>query len=182
MLMLKNILIQIAVKEIKMSILQCPKCGKELNNYEIEKLWCTNCNAKFNNIYELCDGDNLDFTTDSEDYLKFHSFLVTTGYNFEGYTIDKYFNLINGEIVMGTGFLSELSAQVNDFLGTTSNTLERKLQKAKELAMRKVINSAIEIGSNAVIGFKYEMFSLSDNILSVSAYATAVHVNKTLDN
>lgn len=160
-----------------MSTLKCPKCGKELNDYEIEKLWCTNCNARFNNIYELCDGD-VKLTPDNEGFLKFHSFLVTTGYQFEGYIIDKYFNLINGEIVMGTGFLSELSAQVNDFFGTTSTTLEKKLQKAKELAMHKVINSAIEVGSNAVIGFKYEMFSLSDNILSVSAYATAVHITK----
>lgn len=160
-----------------MSTIKCPKCGKELNDYEIEKLWCTNCNARFSNINELYDS-NPEFTAHNEDYLKFHNFLVTTGYQFEGYTIDKYFNLMNGEIVMGTGFLSELSAQVNDFLGTTSNTLEKKMQKAKELAMRKVINSAIEIGSNAAIGFRYEMFSLSDNIISVSAYATAVHITK----
>lgn len=163
-----------------MSTLKCPRCGKELNDYEIKRLWCTNCNAKFNNIYELYDS-NPEFIMDDDnekDYLKFHNFLVTTGYQYEGYIIDKYFNLINGEIVMGTGFLSEFSAQVNDFLGTTSNTLEKKMQKAKELAMRKVISSAIEIGSNAVIGFKYEMFSLSDNILSVSAYATAVHITK----
>ena len=122
--------------------------------------------------------DAYEFTSHDEDYLKFHNFLVTTGYQFEGYSIDKYYNLVNGEIVMGTGLLSEFSAQINDFLGTTSNTLEKKMQKAKELAMRKVINSAIEIGCNAVIGFKYEVFSLSDNIISVSAYATAVHITK----
>ncbi len=38
------------------------------------------------------------------------SFLTTTGYNFEGYAIKKYLGIINGQVVLGTGFLSEFFA------------------------------------------------------------------------
>lgn len=36
--------------------------------------------------------------------------LLTTGYDFSGYKIIKYIGVISGEVVLGTGFLSEFSA------------------------------------------------------------------------
>lgn len=156
----------------------CPKCNKELNDYEINKLWCTDCNTKFKSIEELYN-NNPALKENKEKQKKIiNDFLVTTGNQFEGYAIDKYYNLLNSEVVMGTGVLSELNAKISDIFGDTSEKFEQKLQDAKELALQKIIDSAIEINSNAVIGFRYEIFSLSNNIISVSAYATAVHVRK----
>lgn len=156
----------------------CPKCDKKLNDYEINKLWCTNCNAKFKSIEELYN-NNPTLKEDKENEKKLIShFLVTTGNQFEGYTIIKYLNLLNSEVVMGTGALSELDAKISDIFGCTAEKFEQKLQDAKELALQKIIDSAIKINSNAVVGFRYEIFSLSNNIISVSAYATAVHVKK----
>lgn len=154
----------------------CPECGKELNDYEINKLWCTRCNAKFRSKQALCDHSR-DINEIKEMQQKLYdNFLITTGDKFEGYIIVKYSNLLNSEVVMGTGILSEINAQISDFLGETSCKFELKLQEAKEMAVQKIIDSAIKIGCNAVIGFKYDMFSLSNNIISVSAYATAVKV------
>ena len=162
-----------------MSLVICPKCNKELNDYEISKLWCTNCNSKFQSLSDLYD-NNPDFKEKTESDQKIlNDFMITTGYQFDGYSIDKYYNLINSEVVLGTGLLSELSAKVNDMLGSTSEKLEEKLKDAKSLATQKIINSAIAINSNAIIGFRFEIFSFSDNIISVSAYGTAVHIIKT---
>ncbi len=157
----------------------CPKCGKELNDYEINKLWCTNCNTKFKSIEEFYD-NNPKLKEDKENEKKLiNDFLVTTGSQFEGYTIDKYFNLLNSEVVIGTGMLSELDAKISDIIGGTADKFEQKIQNAKDTALQKIIDAAIEIESNAVIGFRYDICSFSNNIISVSAYATAVHVNKT---
>ena len=156
----------------------CPKCGKELNGYEVKSLWCTKCNSKFESEKELYN-NNPGLKKKNE--LQ-QNFLVTTGNQFEGYTINKYFQLLNSEVVMGTGILSEINAQISDFFGETSHKFEQKLQYAKKLALQKIINSAIEINSNAVIGFRYEIFSFSDNIISVSAYGTAVEVTKNKVN
>ena len=161
-----------------MDMIVCPKCGKELNDYEISKLWCTNCNAKFKTKQDLYDNNPV-FKEKNELQQKLkNDFLVTTGNHFVGYNIEKYFNLLNSEVVMGTGILSEMNAQISDFFGETSYKFEQKLQNAKELALQKIIDSAIEINSNAIIGFRYEIFSFSDNIISVSAYGTAVRVIK----
>lgn len=41
---------------------------------------------------------------------------VTTSFQFDGYEIQNYLGLVSGEVVMGTGFLSEFTAGVSDFL------------------------------------------------------------------
>lgn len=70
--------------------------------------------------------------------------MITTGYNFEGYKIDLYLGNVSGETVLGTGFLSELSASFNDALGSNSRTMEEKMGKAKDMAIRNMVTNAIE--------------------------------------
>lgn len=67
--------------------------------------------------------------------------LMTTGYSFDGYSITEYKQVIAGECVIGTGFLSDLSAVVNDFFGTTSNTLSRKLDEARAYTGLQIITN-----------------------------------------
>lgn len=105
-------------------------------------------------------------------------FKTTTGYNFEGYAIIEYKNIVTSEVVLGTGFLSELSTQLNDLIGTTSGTFENKLCKAKVMALNKVIEKATSIGANALIGISYDMMTLSNNMLVVSVNGTAVVIGK----
>lgn len=106
------------------------------------------------------------------------TFMTTTGYNFEGYAIKKYLNIVNGKIVLGTGFLSELSASVTDFLGTTSGTIQGKIGKAKAMALENMIQSALGLGANAIIGIDFDITTLSNNIIAVSANGTAVVIEK----
>ena len=120
-----------------MSAVICPKCKKELNDYEINKLWCTNCNAKFNSLSDLYNS-NPEFQEKTERNQKIlNDFVISTGYQFDGYNIDKYFNIVSSEVVLGTGLISELSAKVNDILGSTSEKLEKKLKDVKSLATQK---------------------------------------------
>ena len=73
-----------------MDIIICPKCGKKLNAYEINRLWCTDCNAKFQSIQDLYE-KNPDFKQENELRQKLYKdFLITTGHQFEGYNIIKY--------------------------------------------------------------------------------------------
>lgn len=106
------------------------------------------------------------------------TFMTTTGYNFEGHAIKEYLNIVNGEIVLGTGFLSELSASVTDFLGTTSDTIQGKIGKAKTMALENMIQSALGLGANAIIGIDFDITTLSNNIIAVSANGTAVVIEK----
>ena len=107
-----------------------------------------------------------------------NAFKTTTGYNFEGYKITDYLNIVSGEIVLGTGFLSELSASVVDVLGTTSSTFHGKFCAAKSMALENIINDALNIGANAIIGIDFDITTLSNNIIVVSVNGTAVKIEK----
>ena len=105
-------------------------------------------------------------------------FLLTTGYNFEKYEIVKYLNLVHGEVVMGTGFLSEFSASVNDFFGTTSGLFEGKISLAKQKAQEQMVVKAMALGANALIGVDFDITTFNNNMIGVSSNATAVIINK----
>lgn len=104
--------------------------------------------------------------------------MVTTGYNFEGYKIVKYINLVHGEIVLGTGFYSELSASISDLLGVSSKTFEGKISQAKGVAQEQMILNAMTMDANAIIGIDFDITTFSNNMIGVSANGTAVVVEK----
>lgn len=105
-------------------------------------------------------------------------FKVTTGYNFEGYRITDYKKIVSGEIVLGTGFLSEFTASFSDVFGTKSNAFADKMMTAKQGALRKLIENAMVEGANAIIGVDFDYITFSNNILGVSANGTAVVIQR----
>ena len=108
---------------------------------------------------------------------KRNEFMVTTGYNFEGYTIKKYLNLVHGENVLGTGMFSEASASIADIFGTSSEEFGKKISKAKEDAQEKMIINALMLGANAIIGIDFDITTFSNNIIGVSTNGTAVIID-----
>ncbi|MDY3854600.1 MAG: heavy metal-binding domain-containing protein [Butyribacter sp.] len=105
-------------------------------------------------------------------------FLCSTGYNFEGYSIIDYIDILTTEVTLGTGMLSEVSMTITDMLGEKSNTLERKIKYAKDKALQELKAQAIEKCSNAIIGVTYNLMMLNNNMIIVSANGTAVFVEK----
>lgn len=100
--------------------------------------------------------------------------LMTSGYNFEGYTITEYLGVFSGECALGTGFLSSLGAGISDFLGTNSKMYSNKLKEAKEYALNQLQNQVTESGGNAIIGLDINYVSFSADIMGVVASGTAV--------
>ena len=53
---------------------------------------------------------------------------MTTAPTIEGHQIVAYLGIESAEIVIGTGFLAELSGDISDFFGQRSKGFESKLQ------------------------------------------------------
>ena len=103
--------------------------------------------------------------------------LMTSGYNFEGYTITEYLGVYSGECALGTGFLSSLGAGISDILGTNSKMYSNKLREAKDFAMKQLQDQVISAGGNAIIGLDIDYVSFSSDIMGVVATGTAVKLN-----
>lgn len=104
--------------------------------------------------------------------------LLTTGYDFSGYKISKYLGIVSGEVVLGTGFLSEFSASVSDLLGASSWAFEEKLDTAKQAAVEKLTMKSVKAGGNAIIGIDFDYITFANNMIGVVANGTSVVVEK----
>lgn len=111
-------------------------------------------------------------------YLK-QSFLETSGFNFEGYKIVKYLDVMSGQVVLGTGFLSEFSAGVGDVFGASSTLMARKMEKAKSMALDELVVNCMACGANAVIGVDLDFMTIGSNMIVACANGTAVIIEKT---
>ncbi|MBE5824026.1 MAG: YbjQ family protein [Butyrivibrio sp.] len=110
---------------------------------------------------------------------RFLSLKLTTGYNFEGYKITDYLGVSDSECLIGTGMFSEFSRGVSDFLGTESGMMKSKLSDAKRTALARLKEKAVETDANAIIGISYDILTLQDHTIVVSANGTLVRIVKT---
>jgi uncharacterized protein YbjQ (UPF0145 family) len=104
--------------------------------------------------------------------------IITTTPVIDGRTIDRYCGIISAEVVLGTGFFSELNAGIADTFGIRSGSFQNKLRNAKNNAIRELKIQAVKEHADAVIGVDFEYATLSENLLMIVAVGTAV----TLDN
>lgn len=109
---------------------------------------------------------------------KINSHMRTTGYNFEGHEIVSYRGIVSGQVVLGTGFLSEFTASFSDFFGVKSNRFAEKLENAKNAAMGRMIRKSVELGGNAVIGVDFDYIMFENNMVGVIANGTSVIVEE----
>lgn len=102
--------------------------------------------------------------------------LITTTVNIDGYKVKRYIDIDSVEIVIGTGIFSEFTGAVSDFFGERSTAFEKKLQNAKENALKKLKYRVFEKGGNAVIGIDLDYTEFSGNRIGLIANGTIVEV------
>lgn len=103
--------------------------------------------------------------------------LMTTGYNFDGYSINKYIDVFSGECALGTGFLSSLNSGISDLFGTNSESYTNKLKQAKDYALEQLQSQTIKAGGDAIIGLSINYTMFSRDIIGVVANGTAVKID-----
>lgn len=86
--------------------------------------------------------------------------------------------IISGDVVVGTGFLSELNAGISDVFGTKADGYVKKMRMVKSNAIDILVKEAIEMGGNAIIGVDFDYVTFNNNMIGISANGTAVIIEK----
>jgi len=163
---------------------KCPDCDHILKYTGISQdEWRTKSSAEKemwkNKWVDKPTNINTNSTDENSEGLKRRlDHLLTSGYNFEGYKIISYQGIISGEAVMGTGFISEISASIDDFFGATSDKFSEKMKQAKEIATLKMLDASVSKGGNAIIGVDFDYVTFGNNMIAVSANGTSVVIEK----
>jgi uncharacterized protein YbjQ (UPF0145 family) len=104
--------------------------------------------------------------------------LVLTTNSIEGKKIVEYLGLVTGEAILGANIFRDIFAGVRDIVGGRSAAYEEELRKAKQIAIREMVEEASARGGNAVIAvdLDYETISMGSGggMLMVSASGTAI--------
>lgn len=106
--------------------------------------------------------------------------LVLSTPNIEGKRVTEYFGLVTGEAIMGANIFRDLFAGIRDIVGGRSGAYEEELRRAKQIAIREMVEEATARGANAVLSvdLDYESIEMGrgGGMLMVSASGTAVRV------
>ena len=102
--------------------------------------------------------------------------IVTTTYNVEGRQISEYIRVVAGETVSGINMFRDLAAGFRNIVGGRSQAYEEEMIKARENALAEMVQRAIELGAEGVVGVDIDYVTMgSDNgMMMVSATGTAV--------
>ena len=104
--------------------------------------------------------------------------IVVTTPSLEGRRITKYLGLVSGEAILGANIFRDFFAGIRDIVGGRSAAYEEELRKAKQIAIREMVEEAATRGANAVVGvdLDYETIEMGGGggMLMVSASGTAI--------
>lgn len=108
---------------------------------------------------------------------------LTTGYEFQGYFITEYYDVIFDEMLVGLGLGKSIASSFDNLFsalsGSEATTMVEKLNAVKRELRDRVIKKAKNLGANALIGIDFESSKLGDMIM-VSMTATAVKIDKVI--
>lgn len=109
--------------------------------------------------------------------------LVTTTTLVDGHKVKKYLGVIASEAIMGANVFKDMFANIRDIVGGRSETYEKELKKAKDIAMNELIQQAEGLGANAVLGvdLDYETVGTQGTMLMVVVSGTAVLIDGETD-
>lgn len=111
--------------------------------------------------------------------------LLTTTTSIPNYEIVESKGIVFANVVLGTNFFSDFAASFTDTFGGTSDTYQGKLDKIYAGVTEKLTKKVLDLGCNAIIGFKIDFDEISGKGVSmfmVNAIGTACKVKSTSNN
>lgn len=103
--------------------------------------------------------------------------IVTTTSTVQNHVIDEYIRVVAGETVVGINMFKDIGAGLRDLVGGRSRGYEDSIGKSREIALAEMVDKAIALGANGVIGVDIDYESMgSGGMMMVTASGTAVRL------
>ena len=95
--------------------------------------------------------------------------ILTTTPTVEGRTIREYKGVVFGEVISGVNFFRDIAASIRDLVGGRSGSYEEELINARSQAMDEMVERAVRLGADAVIGIDidYEVLGEKGGMLHI---------------
>jgi uncharacterized protein YbjQ (UPF0145 family) len=105
--------------------------------------------------------------------------IVTTTFSIEGHRIIRYLGPVRGIIVRSPTIVQGLFGGFKSIIGGQIGSYTKMCEQARQQAYDLMVEHAIEMGANAVVGFRYDASEVVSKVSAteVLCYGTAVVVS-----
>lgn len=92
-------------------------------------------------------------------------------------TVPQAGQLVSGNVVMGTGYLKQLTAAFRSVVGGEVKGYQRVLERARREAQLRMIESAVAQGAQAIVNVRFETSDVGGvkPFSEIFCYGTALH-------
>ncbi len=101
---------------------------------------------------------------------------VTTTFTIEGYRITRYFGIVRGIIVRAPTIPQRMLGGLKSIIGGRVGAFTDMCEQARQQAYDLLIDHAVAIGANAIVGLRYDASDLGPGGTEVLCYGTAVQI------
>ena len=102
--------------------------------------------------------------------------MVTTTFTLDGYRVARSLGVVRGIVVRSRSVIGNLGAAFQVLFGGNITLLTSLCERARQDAFHVMVEHAVQVGANAVIGMRYDATELMNGVTEVLAYGTAVVV------
>ncbi|MEQ1886979.1 MAG: YbjQ family protein [Bryobacteraceae bacterium] len=106
-----------------------------------------------------------------------HDFTTTT-FTLDGYKITRNLGMVRGIIVRSRSIFGTIGASLQTLVGGNITLLTDLCEKTRNDAFDKMVNHAMMMGANAIVGVRYDATEIMQGVTEVLCYGTAVIVEK----
>ena len=103
--------------------------------------------------------------------------IITTGNKIPTKKIIKILGIVKGSTVRTRNIGRDIGAGLKSIVGGEVKTYTEMTMSARDEAFNRMINQAIELGADAVIGVKFTTSMIMTGASEMLAYGTAVKIN-----
>jgi uncharacterized protein YbjQ (UPF0145 family) len=100
--------------------------------------------------------------------------IVTTAFEIPGRTTLKVLGIARGNTVRSRNIGRDIAAGFKSIVGGEIETFTTMTAQSRDEAMNRMINDAIRMGADAIIGFRFTSSTVMNMSAEILAYGTAV--------
>ena len=103
-------------------------------------------------------------------------FIVTTGNEISNKKIVEVLGVVRGNTVRSRNIARDIGASFKNLVGGEIKTYTEMVSHARDEAYNRMVNQAIEMGANAIIGMRFTTSMIMQGASEMVAYGTAVKI------
>ena len=103
--------------------------------------------------------------------------IVTTGYEIPGKKIAKILGIARGNTVRARNIGRDIGASLKNIVGGEIKTYTDMATHSRDEAYNRMVNEAIEMGADAIIGMRFMTSTIMAGASEMLAFGTAVKLN-----